>query len=137
MAAKTKYGKYFHNKGLFLDIDHYDGTSLVAGKKDLGVDCSIGYHCLVKPQAKAFNEAVHTHDFDELLAFIGGNPLDIKDFGAEIEFTMDGEKHLITSTTVVTIPAGMKHCPLVFKKVTKPIVFWAVMLAPKYTLKNV
>jgi hypothetical protein len=65
----------------------------------------------------------HTHDFHETLCFIGGDPQDINDLGAEIEFTLGGEKHLITSATVVSIPPDLEHCPIVFKKVTKPLIF--------------
>jgi hypothetical protein len=63
-----------------------------------------------------------------MLCFIGGNPLDITDFGAEIEFTLGGEKHRINTTAVVSIPKGVEHCPIVFKKVTKPIIFLEVSL---------
>jgi len=85
----------------------------------------MGYHCISKPMSF---DRPHSHDFPEMLCFIGGNPKDISDFGAEIEFTLGGEKHLITTTAVVSIPSGVEHCPIVFKKVTRPIVFLEVSL---------
>jgi hypothetical protein len=63
-----------------------------------------------------------------MLCFIGGNVKDITDFGAEIEFTLGGEKHKITSPAVVSIPAGVKHCPIAITKVTKPLVFLEISL---------
>ena len=31
------------------------------------------------------------------------------------------EKHVLTKATAIYIPAGLYHCPLVFKEVTRPI----------------
>ena len=125
MAAKTKYGDRFLTKKLIKRIPYYGGKSIVAHNGELDADCAMGYHCIAKPMS--FDHP-HSHDFPEMLCFIGGNPLDITDFGAEIEFTLGGEKHRINTTTVVTIPRGVEHCPIVFKKVTKPLIFLEVSL---------
>ena len=60
--------------------------------------------------------------------FHDADTLDITDFGAEIEFTLGGETHLITTPTVVSVPSNIEHCPIVFKKVEKPLVFLEVSL---------
>jgi len=125
MATKTKYGQQILTKKLIREIGHYTGKSIVAHDGELDADCSMGYHCISKPMSF---DHVHSHDFPEMLCFIGGNPVDITDFGAEIEFTLGGEKHFINTTAVVSIPSGVEHCPIVFKKVTKPIVFLEVSL---------
>lgn len=125
MAAKTKYGDRILTKKLIRKIPYYGGKSIVAHDGELDADCSMGYHCIAKPMS--FDHP-HSHDFPEMLCFIGGNPEDITDFGAEIEFTLGGEKHRITTPAVVSIPGGVEHCPIVFKKVTKPIVFLEVSL---------
>jgi hypothetical protein len=78
----------------------------------------------------------HRHAVAEILYFIGGNPMNFKEFGAEVEFTMgegdDAEVHVITSTTWVYVPGNLMHCPLNFKKVDKPIMFGHIMFAPTY-----
>jgi len=125
MAARTKYGKCIHTADLILKIPYYGGKSIVAHDGQLDADCSIGYHCIAKPMSFDFP---HSHKFPEMLCFIGGNPEDITDFGAEIEFTLGGEKHIITEPAVVSIPGGVKHCPIVFTKVTKPLVFLEISL---------
>ncbi len=122
--AESKYGKCIKT-GLIIDIPHYTGKSVLAHNGELDADCSIGYHCITKPMS--FDHP-HSHKFPEMLCFIGGNPEDVTDFGAEIEFTLGGEKHTITSTAVVSIPSGVKHCPIVFKKVEKPLVFLEISL---------
>jgi hypothetical protein len=128
--AETKYGKYILTD-LIRDIGHYTGYSLLSHEGELGIDCSIGYHCISAPIS--FDKP-HSHDFVELLCFIGGNPADITDLGAEIEFCMgeEQEKHIITKTAVVSMPAGLVHCPIKITKVEKPIVFLEISLTSKY-----
>jgi hypothetical protein len=76
----------------------------------------------------------HWHPFDEVWLFLGGDQSNTKDFDAEIEVYLgeEGEKHVITSPTVLEIPRGTVHCPLIFTKVNKPIVFVNLPLTPKY-----
>ena len=72
----------------------------------------------------------------EILYFIGGDPMNFKEFGAEVEFTMgegdNAETHIITSTTWVYVPSNVLHCPLNFKRVDKPIMFGHIMFAPTF-----
>jgi len=122
MAAK-KYAHCLNSGTLIREIPHYTGQSIVAHEGELDVDCSIGYHCISKKMS--FDEP-HTHDFHETLCFIGGDPQDIDNLGAEIEFTLGGEKYQINSATVVSIPPNLEHCPIVIKKVTKPFIFMEI-----------
>lgn len=126
MAAKSKYAKCIHTKDLNVRIPYYGGPSMVAHKGELDADCSIGYHCIAKDMS--FDEP-HHHEFREMLCFFGGNPENINDLGAEIEFTIGGEKHIITEPAVVSIPSNVVHCPIKVRKVTKPIVFLEVSLS--------
>src|SRR3972149_241576 len=125
MAVKNRYGKCIHTKDLIRKIPYYGGESIVAHNGELDADCSIGYHCIAKPMSFDFP---HAHKFPEMLCFIGGRAEEIGDFGAEIEFTLGGEKHIITEPAVVSIPSGVKHCPIVFTKVTKPLGFLEISL---------
>jgi len=63
----------------------------------------------------------HTHDYDEVIAFIGTDNNDPYDLGAEVELWLGDEKHIITKSSLVYIPAGLKHCPLTFLRVDKPV----------------
>lgn len=101
----------------------------------LGADCQMLYSIVSEAHV---NEATpHIHDFPIIMSFIGANPENIYDFDAEIEFSVGGEKQVITRTTVVSVPAGLAHCPLVFKRVGKPLVFLEVMLTDKYARREV
>jgi hypothetical protein len=123
---KTKYGKHIKS-GLLKDIAHYTGHSLLAHNGELDSECSIGYHCIAKPITFDFS---HSHDFTELLCFIGGNPLDITDLGVDVEVCLgeEHEKHIIKGPTIVSIPKGLVHCPITITNVTKPMIFLEISL---------
>jgi hypothetical protein len=96
------------------------------------------WKCIQKPYIDELE--THKHDFDQYLVFLGGDPANMLDLGGEIEFTMslDGiykEKHIFTRYTTVYIPAGLYHCPLVYKTVTKPIIFYDFVNTLKYNRK--
>jgi hypothetical protein len=63
----------------------------------------------------------HTHDYDEVIGFFGTNQDDIHDLGGEVELWLGDEKHTITKSCMVFIPAGLQHCPLSYLKVDRPI----------------
>ena len=129
-AKDSKYGKNIITE-IFKEIPGYAGLSLFANNGELKGPISFTYHTIAEPIS--FND-VHSHDFQEILCFLGGNPLDITDFDAVVEYTMGGEKHTITKPACVTMPAGLEHCPISVKNVSpeKPIIFMAISLAPEY-----
>lgn len=71
----------------------------------------------------------HEHDYDEILMFVGNDPDNPDDLGAEVFMTIEGEKHVLTTSSSVFIPAGTKHCPLGFHGVERPFRFFAVALS--------
>jgi hypothetical protein len=81
-----------------------------------------------------FHATTHKHPFTEMFYFFGSNPMDMKEFGAEVEFTMgeEREKHIINGPTVVVAPPGVYHCPLNYAKVDKPIYCLEIFLTSKY-----
>jgi hypothetical protein len=77
----------------------------------------------------------HSHDWDEIIGFYGSNPEDYHDLGGQIELWLGDEKHILTKSCMVFIPKGLKHCPLIFRKVERPIFHWAVGLSSTYNRK--
>src|SRR4030067_3438382 len=53
----------------------------------------------------------HAHDYDEVIAFFGTDLNDPHDLGAEVELWLGDEKHIITKSSLVVIPAGLKRSP--------------------------
>jgi hypothetical protein len=79
----------------------------------------------------------HIHKGHELLFHIGSDPKNPMDLGAEIEFTIgqEREKHVITKTSVVYIPAGVVHSPWKPVKITRPFLFLQVNQELTHTQK--
>lgn len=69
-------------------------------------------------------EIAHTHDFDETLGFIGTVPGDPRALGGEMELWLEDEKFAITKSCLIFVPRGMKHLPLILKRIDSPIFFW-------------
>ena len=76
--------------------------------------------------AKRVGTKAHTHDYDEVIAFYGTDPNHPGDLGAEAELWLDDEKHILTRTCMVFVPKGLKHCPLTFTRVDRPVFHFTV-----------
>ena len=123
---KKKYWRNVIRGPFFMDTEPgMTGTSIFAHNDEYKNGTTLGYHCI---NTNYEVPVAHSHDFHELLCFIGGNPEDINDVGAEISICLgdEEEEHIITSATVVSIPPGLAHCPLKVRKITKPFVFLEV-----------
>jgi len=79
----------------------------------------------------------HTHDFDEVVTFIGSNIEEPYDLGGEIEIWLEDEPQILTKSCLIFIPAGMKHCPLIIRRVDRPIFHTAMGTGSYYTQNNV
>jgi hypothetical protein len=129
--SETKYGKHILKDVVKKPEVGFKGYSVMAHEGELNIDCSIGYHCVSEPTEF---DRPHAHEFAELLCFLGSDPTDIRNLGAEVEICLgeEQEKHIIDTAAVVSIPAGLIHCPLIIKNVKTPMVFLEVSLTPKY-----
>lgn len=74
----------------------------------------------------------HEHEYDELIGFFGSDPSQPYDLGATMEITLGGETHRVTKTTLIYVPAGMKHMPLSIKEVRRPVFHFSLVVGPKY-----
>jgi len=75
----------------------------------------------------------HVHEFPQFLNFYSANPKDAYDFDAEVEVTIEGEKHVIKEPSSIYIPAGTHHGPVVFAKINKPILFIDLAIGENYS----
>jgi hypothetical protein len=67
----------------------------------------------------------HQHPNGEFLAYFGTDPKNPTDLGGQITIYMgeEMEKHTFTKSTLVFIPAGVVHCPIVYDRIDRPILF--------------
>ena len=69
-------------------------------------------------------EITHTHDFDEILGFVGCHRENPRDLNAEIELWLEDERYIITESSLIFVPRGMKHLPLLFHRIDSPVFFF-------------
>lgn len=87
------------------------------------------------PRAIGRGHGPHTHKNQEILVALGTDPDNPKELGAEIELCIgpEMEKHVITTSTLVSIPASFIQCPLRVTRVDRPFLFIQPRYAPKLT----
>jgi len=74
----------------------------------------------------------HTHGSDEIIGFFGSDSTRPDDLGGEVEIWLEGEKQIIAKSAMIFVPAGMTHCPLILRRVDRPIFHFTVVLAGRY-----
>ena len=141
---ETKYGKYIIKKPKAEIIpsdwssNEYSGSNAatrVAFLDDEVLKGAFYFECIWRwqPSPEGISVKPHAHDFDEVLAFFGTNPENLFDLCGEVELWLDDEKHTITESCTVFIPRGLKHCPLIFHRVDRPIFYLTTGPSTMYT----
>jgi hypothetical protein len=133
--AATKYGKYFVKEPI-LTRGGFFPVVIANGAKDYeGAEFSLRVHYITEPGVLV--KEPHSHDFEQFYFFIEADLANIKEFKAEVEFSLgeEGEKHVIDVPTTVHVPAGLVHGPMNFKKVERPIIFIDALLSAQYATR--
>jgi len=99
--AETKYGKHVMKAPIALEERAQAPLLNFAAGKTCGVNIGWVLAPVFKPILMV--DKPHNHDFDQFLCFLGSDPTNIEDFDAEIELSLgeEGEKHIITTPTIV------------------------------------
>jgi hypothetical protein len=132
--GKTKYGKCL----VKLPIRKMGESSMFSAGADIlnGFPCNIIYAFGLKVGQLGMSTEPHVHDHDEVVYFIGSDPKNIGDLGAEVNFKIgpkgQEEDHIFSVPTAVVIPKGIWHCPMETLKFEKPFLCMAVSLTQKY-----
>lgn len=148
--AETKYGKYVVSKPkIVAQLAHHSKEAAYPWKNPAEVyldgetvpGCPVWFdinwiYDTHLPSVPGWVKP-HKHDQNEILLFVATNQEG--DLGGEIEISIgkgkDREKHAFSHTTAVFIPAGITHCPIVYKSVDKkkPQMMMALLFNPEYT----
>lgn len=78
----------------------------------------------------------HTHAHNEIIGFFGTDTGNVYDLGGEIEFWFDDEQYMLTKSCLLFVPGGMKHCPIVFRRIDRPIFHFLMETDGVYTEKK-
>jgi hypothetical protein len=140
--AESKYGKYIVTELKTTDftpeqVASYKefATRILWMDKDV-VPGAFQMNCSWYLKPREHGTEAHTHDVDEIIGFFGNDASNPYDLGAEIEFWLEDEKFIITKSAMIFVPAGMKHCPLIIRRVDRPIFHFSVVTSGKYILKK-
>jgi len=141
--AESKYGKYIVSelKTQFTaekTAQYAKWATRILWMDDKIVDRAFQMNCswYLRPAEHVTAEGLgsHTHDTDEIIGFFGGNPEDPYNLGGKIEFWIEDEKHIITKSSMIFIPKGMRHCPLKLLQVDRPIFHFSTLTSGQYKL---
>jgi hypothetical protein len=76
----------------------------------------------------------HTHDYDEIIGFFSSDSTNPWELGAEIEFWVGDERFDITKSTMIFAPKGIPHCPMIIKRVDRPVFHFTVVNGGQYKI---
>jgi uncharacterized RmlC-like cupin family protein len=112
--AQKKYSKYVVTLDFKDDKPGFYRQVAEVSGKDFGIDFNVEYGAYIA--AGNMGEAPpapHTHEYDQVMLWLGADGNDMGELGAEVELCMgeDLEKHMITSSTAVAVPKGTPHFP--------------------------
>ena len=82
--------------------------------------------------ATTLEDKPHFHEIDEIIGFFGSDSKNPYDLNGEIEMWLEDEKHILTRTCMLFVPAGMKHCPLILRRVDRPIFHFTTVPGGQY-----
>jgi len=104
------------------------------GSIDLGgANFTVGYTFVDQPHTMV--PKTHKHDFDQVLIFLGRDS-NCVDFDSETDVTIEDEVYHITYPCCIFLPRMTWHNPTVFKRITKPIMFFDIVLHPVPSLRE-
>jgi hypothetical protein len=87
-----------------------------------GSKLAIGFAYITAPDQ--LGGSTHSHaDFDQWIFLIGGDGRNFLEFDADCEMLLGDKVRKIDYSGYFYIPKGTPHCPLVIKRVGKPIIF--------------
>lgn len=140
--ANTKYAKYFVSELKMPESKQkIENDYSKYAKRILWLDDQVvpgAFHMNTAWYLKAaetLEDVPHVHDSNEIIGFFGNNPGKPLDLGGEIEIWMEDEKHIITTSCLIFVPAGLKHCPLILRRVDRPIFHFTTVVGGQY-VKN-
>ena len=131
-TSGTRYGKHLIPAPVGPAQNGPKINTLAFSAHQYGAD--LGWFVVPVLEPRVMEEKPHRHDFHQFFCFMGSNPENLNDFDAEIEVYLgdEGEKHVITSPTVLHISPGLMHCPMIYKKVNMPVLHIDIVFAPEY-----
>lgn len=81
-------------------------------------------------------EEGHVHNFPEVIGFIGSDENNPGELDGRMEMHIGDEVHDVTKSSLIYLPPGLHHCPLTFREVNKPTMFFTLAPVSHYGRKS-
>jgi hypothetical protein len=141
--AKSKYEKYVVRKPAIIKADYTEEvpkTEKIPLRTPFDTGPMVIFSKSFVPEANSIVEygivsgdmtigdgsfvSKHKHDYPEIFMFLGTDPKDPRDLGAEVEFWIgegkDLEKIVFTTSSSIYVPPGVAHFPQIWRNVRRP-----------------
>jgi hypothetical protein len=139
--AESKYGKYIVTDLKSPNPPEYEAEYSKWAKRILWMDNNVvdgafqmncAWYLRPPTPVPDWMKGSHAHDAAEIIGFFGSNPDDPYDLGAEVEFWLEDEQHILTRSCMIFVPGGMRHCPLKIRRVDRPIFHFSTVTSGQY-----
>ncbi len=119
--AKKKLAEMREKSGSTIESTRLLDLDLVEGAP------YIDFAWLYSGYEKNVTHPEHSHDWGEIFGYIGSvGQKDPHSLGGEVEFWVNGEKHVLNKSCLVWMPPGLPHCPVRFARIDKPILWFTI-----------
>jgi hypothetical protein len=130
--SKSKYGHYIKK----LDFKNncgglYRQDTQLSGKP-FGLDFHVQYGTYIAAGSMGTeSNTSHSHDFDQIMIWIGADTGDMGDLGAEVEVCLgeEGQKYMVTTSSSLAVPRGMPHFPATINRMNRRFIYMEVSCA--------
>ena len=132
------------NQKYVIELEFKDGPGFyrqvasVSGK-DFGIDFNVEYGAYIAPgNMGAAPPRPHTHDYNQVMLFLGCDAADMGELGAQVELNLgtEGETYMITTSTAVAVPAGLAHFPANIVNMDRRFVYMEVSTTTQTAMKT-
>jgi hypothetical protein len=141
--AKSKYSKY-----IVTELKEPEQKRIIAAdyakyaKRILWMDQDVvpgAFHMNTSWFLKAaatLENVPHSHDNPEIIGFLSSDPEKPWDLGAEVEFWIEDEPQIITKSAMIFMPPKVLHCPMILRRVDRPILHFTIVTDGLYIKKE-
>ncbi|MBN2039197.1 MAG: hypothetical protein JW864_04090 [Spirochaetes bacterium] len=101
------------------------------GKNMEGLELNFSWGFYSSPGKWHRGGEAHTHPEEEILVFVGLDPDNIEDMGAEVEIGLgkNDERYFSNKPFLAVCAGGFPHCPVITRWVDKPYSFFVICLS--------
>lgn len=134
-APETRYGDRITDMPVM--VETFGALPMVRAAMGKNHGVKVGWFLVPVVKPVLMVDEPHRHDFDQFICIFGSDAYNIGYLGAEVELYLgeEHEKHVITAPKIVHLTPGLVHCPLYYKKVTRPVFHLDIYLAEEYVRK--